>query len=225
MTSPAKKLIDMLPGVLRRADEESQRSLKSFIAVFEKLITGVTDLDSEVTVGPLPAKSIGEAIDLFPSYFHPETAPSEFLDWLSSWVGLVLKEDWAEEKKRTVLARIIPLYRMRGTRKGLEEYLNIYTHGGVSINDDVGLFQVGINSRVGISTAIDLTNFFTIVVRLSEAEQTLEAINSKKLMIESIIEREKPVHTRYKLIWENVHSLQVGIRSQVEINTLLWSYE
>jgi phage tail-like protein len=222
MTEASKKFIDMLPGIFRSKDRESQGFLEKYLTVFEEILTG---LDETLEVDGVPVTSIYQKIDVLPSNFYPESAPPEFLDWLSSWVGLVLREDWEEDKKRKVIARIIPLYRMRGTKKGLEEYLNIYTRGGVTINDEVGLFQVGINTRVGTGTAIDLTSYFIVEVRLSASEQTMDAISRKKYLIETIVEREKPVHTRYKLSWKNVQSLQVGIHSKVEVDTLLWSSE
>jgi len=44
---------------------------------------------------------------------------SGFLNWLSGWVDLTPDDSWSIDKKRTVLAQILALYRLRGTPQGL----------------------------------------------------------------------------------------------------------
>ncbi len=221
--------LSFLPDIYTGGPEENDffsRQLK----IFEKLLTGINDT---ATVNGQEIRGISETLDTISKYFYPyqgtsndtEITPAEFLDWLSSWVSLILKEDWDEEKKRKVIAKIIPLYRMRGTRIGLEEYLNIYTNGGVKIYDDTGLFQVEVNSKIDVGTAIDIVNYFIVEITLSESEQGLEAIERKKRIIETIIEKEKPIHTYYTLKWPNIKSLQIEYQSTIEKDTLLWSYQ
>lgn len=216
-----KSYMDFLPSIFRGADKETAIFVEGFLKIFEKVLTGIDNgkkVDKELT-------GISESIDTIHKFFYPDDKYPEFIDWLSSWVGLVLKEDWSIQKKKDVISRIIPIYRMRGTKRGLEEYLNIYVGKGVSINDNFGFFQVGVNSQVGISTAIDLTNYFVVEVTLSEAVSSLEEIKRKKKAIEELINREKPVHTDYKMIWKNVQSMQIEIHSKVGIDTFIWSYE
>ncbi len=203
--------------------------LQKYLKVFEKILTGLND---GVTVDKKEIKGISETLDNISNYVLPytensaeKTAPMEFVHWLASWVGLVMKEDWSESKKRKVLARIIPLYRIKGTLRGLEEFLNIYIEGGVKVYDNVGLFQVGINSRIGTSTAIDMTSSFRVEITMSDNEQQPNAITRKKKLIETIVLREKPVHTNHELVWLNVSSLQIEVRSTVQVNTLLWNYQ
>lgn len=203
--------------------------LQKYLKIFEKILTGLND---GVKVDGKELKGVSETLDNISDYFLPytedsaeKTAPIEFVNWLASWVGLVMKEDWSESKKRKVLARIIPLYRIKGTWRGLEEFLNIYVEGGVKVYDNVRLFQVGVNSRIGTSTAIDMTNSFRVEITLSDAEQQLNAIARKKKLIETIVLREKPAHTNHELVWLNVSSLQIEVRSTVQVNTLLWNYQ
>lgn len=212
-----------LPAIFRGADGEGTVFFERFLKIFEKVLSGIND---GVKVDNKEIAGISEIIDTSNHFFHPSTAPIDFIDWLSSWVGLVLKEDWSIEKKREVIAKIIPIYRMRGTKRGIEELLNIYIGKGVNINDNFTPFQVGINSQVGINTIIDLDfiNYFVVEVTLSETEGSLE-IKRKKRAIEELIDKEKPVHTNYKIIWKNVPSMQIGIRSKVGVNTFIWSYE
>src|SRR5712692_959871 len=74
-------------------------------------------------------------LDDISDYFDPLLAREDFLPWLASWTALVLRADWSPEQKRKVLFQIIPLYRKRGTKAGLEEYLKIYVGEGASIFD------------------------------------------------------------------------------------------
>jgi len=89
----------------------------------------------------------------FKKHFRQDTDIDEFLDeflrWLADWMALVLKDDWELEKKREIIARIIPIYRMRGTKRGLEEYLRIYVGKRINIIGEAEQFQVGTTSYVG----------------------------------------------------------------------------
>lgn len=222
-----RSYLSYLPAMYDSGREDD--FLQKYLKIFEKILTGLND---GVKVDGKELKGVSETLDNISDYFLPytedsaeKTAPIEFVNWLASWVGLVMKEDWSESKKRKVLARIIPLYRIKGTRRGLEEFLNVYVEGGVKVYDNVGLFQVGVNSRIGTSTAIDMTNSFRVEITLSDAEQQLNAIARKKKLIETIVLREKPVHTNHELVWLNVSSLQIEVRSTVQVNTLLWNYQ
>ncbi|MBI3284912.1 MAG: hypothetical protein HYZ65_08705 [Burkholderiales bacterium] len=44
---------------------------------------------------------------------------NDFLIWLGGWVGLLVDDAWSIDKKRTVMAEIMALYRMRGSVQGL----------------------------------------------------------------------------------------------------------
>lgn len=145
--------------------------------------------------------------ELFRKYFNTDMDMQdfiniyvdEFLEWLASWVALVLKEDWDIERKRKVIAGIIPIFRMRGTKKGLEEYLGIYTGNDVNIIEEVEPFQVGIISTVGENTILGgLPPYFFIVnVELPASDNI--TIDNKRKVIKKLIESEKPVHTNYSI--------------------------
>lgn len=56
----------------------------------------------------------------------PWGTPREALDWLGSFVGLVLDDRWAEAARRRLVAEIVPLYRRRGTVWALGRYISIF---------------------------------------------------------------------------------------------------
>jgi len=78
------------------------------------------------------------SLDCLDTYVDPDLAPEDFLDWLGTWVGVVLREDWPVERKRAVIARSVSLFRLRGTVAGLREELQLHTGGEVQINETGG---------------------------------------------------------------------------------------
>jgi phage tail-like protein len=59
----------------------------------------------------------------------PHATPMEALDWLASFVGLVLDERWAEAARRQLVAEIVQLFRLRGTVWALSRYIEIFLAG------------------------------------------------------------------------------------------------
>ncbi len=59
----------------------------------------------------------------------PHGTPVEALDWLASFVGLVLDRRWAPAARRQLVAEIVPLYRRRGTTVSLSRYIELFLAG------------------------------------------------------------------------------------------------
>jgi phage tail-like protein len=208
--------------------------LGRFLTIFELFLTGQTD-------GLKLPRSFGEILNSIPEYFDPENALPEFIDWLSSRLGLVLKDDWDLDKKRNVLARLIPLYRIRGTKQGLEEYLDIYINTWVTemmeslteqeksemdgvrmvrIIDEIAPFQVGVTSKIGETTIIDgLPPYYFTVGILFPANPKI--IQERQKEIEELIKREKPAHCRFRIV-TFVPAMQFEKHSRVGVDTILW---
>jgi phage tail-like protein len=69
----------------------------------------------------------------------PHGTPSEALDWLASFVGLVLDSRWAEAARRQLVAEIVPLYRKRGTVWSLSRYIQLFLAGDRAGDADAAL--------------------------------------------------------------------------------------
>jgi phage tail-like protein len=78
------------------------------------------------------------SLDNLTAYFDPWLAPEDFLQWLGTWLGLLLDESWPLERRRALLFRAVELYRIRGTVRGLRTQIEIATAGGVEIVDTGG---------------------------------------------------------------------------------------
>jgi phage tail-like protein len=82
---------------------------------------------------------IVSALDCIGAYIDPILAPEDFLEWLSSWFGVALDENWPVQRRRRVVARAVELYRARGTVAGLRVQLELVSGGSVEIADSGGV--------------------------------------------------------------------------------------
>lgn len=151
---------------------------------------------------------IERQIDHLSFYLDPKLTPSDFLPWLASWLDLTLDERWAEEKQRKLVGAAVSLYRKRGTKRGLQEALELYT--GVRpqiVERRAQNFSLGEGAVLGLGVALGRSNrphTFTVNLRLpplpaaDEAEAARRETERRRI-IESIIAAEKPAHTGYTL--------------------------
>ena len=133
------------------------------------------------------------------AYFDPDLTPARFLPWLGSWVGVTPDENLPEERQRRLLKAAVSLYRRRGTRDGLRDYLELYTGGEVRIVESrTRDFRLGPGARLGMGIALGRRNkphTFAVFLRLPPGESAERWEGT----VRRIIEREKPAHTRYEL--------------------------
>ena len=119
-------------------------------------------------------------------YFDPLLTPEPLLPWLAKWVDLALNEKWPLERRRALVLAAAELYRWRGTRRGLREYIRIY----------VGVEPTIIESwqEAPGDNAIPLpSHAFRVII------STLNPNQIDRRLVEEIIEVEKPAHTAYIL--------------------------
>lgn len=151
---------------------------------------------------------IEQQIETMPYYFDPQMTTSDLLPWLASWIGLVLDENWPEDRRRLLLQSAASLYRRRGTRQGLQDFLEIYTGEKARIAEQrAENFGLGARARLGPGIALGKQNrphTFTVTLSLppidapTKAEQKRQELVRRRI-IEGIIEAEKPAHTSYTL--------------------------
>jgi phage tail-like protein len=125
---------------------------------------------------------IDRTITNLPYYFDPRTAPADWLPWLASWLGLVLDETWPADRRRALILAAVDLYAWRGTRRGLAEFLQLYTGVEPEIVEKP-------------ATRSDPGAAFRFTVRLALPKgRTVD-----RALVERIIEAEKPAHAGYAL--------------------------
>jgi phage tail-like protein len=212
-------LLDSLPAVLQEdRGGGAPNFLGRFLLGFEHLLLGLGD-----TATP----GLEETIARIYRYFEPgaaledgERAPKEFLQWLAGWVALSLREDWDELRQRDLIAKAASLYRLRGTKRGVEEFLRIYTRLGVNIDELNTGFQVGLHSTVGVDTVLDGGAPFFFRVRVLLPSTQPEEIKAQRAVAHAIVDLQKPAHTYYALTVETP-TFQIGVHSTVGVDTLV----
>lgn len=114
---PRQSYLRYLPSIYRE-DAASAEFLTRFLSLFESTYAGVEAEFEGLT-----------------RYFDVEGVPETNLGWLADWVGVSLDETWSEATRRTILGRATELSKMRGTRRGVTNLLDI-------VLDDVGEWSV-----------------------------------------------------------------------------------
>lgn len=216
--TPVSSYLNHLPAVFHEPAAEGEAPLLGrFLLAFEAVLSG---LDEAPTIDGSVVEGLDRQLDRIHTHFDAEVAPKEFLPWLSSWVGLMLRDDWSTEQQRRFLGRIVPLYRLRGTKAGLEEMLRTYTNMGVEIAEFAAALRIGEVSTVGVDTVIGGGPPHYFEVRMFTDERDPDARARVERIARAIIDQERPAHTHYDLDVETP-TMQVGKFSTVGVDTLL----
>lgn len=202
------RLLQHLPAIYHKSETLSQ-----LLALFEKFLFGQdrpeTENQWDRKTGNEPL-AVADHIAAIASLFHARQTPREFLPWLSQWVALSDFADLSEAQHRQLVAQIVPLYAMRGTKVYLEKLLELFKPESFQIEvDDSGLqgFTVG-KSEVGRDTVFltDRPFWFKVTVTLPASEKARTDFNAFRTQWEQrlhrVIDLAKPVHTLYKLDWQ-----------------------
>jgi phage tail-like protein len=116
-----------LPPVLWEKEPDLPAfSVGAMLRIFEKMLTGIDD-DATIRHGDHDHESVEAVIARMHRLFNPWFTPPEFLDWLASWVSLEFPAIWDDYQRRKVTTEIVQVYRRRGLKAGLNQYLDLYT--------------------------------------------------------------------------------------------------
>ncbi|MEG4495035.1 phage tail protein [Microcoleus sp. D3_18_C4] len=203
------------------ASQQADPFLGRFLLAFERILSGFSSTEPQDPF--LKQQGLEEEINRIHTYFYPgtkedsDTAQSEFLPWLAGWVALSLREEWTEEGSRQFIRQIVPLYRRRGTKAGLEKILELY------------LKSSNLPGKVQIFEFDNPPHYFQVQLTLAITDTDLYW--RQKRIAKAIIDQEKPAHTYYVLKTQvqtmrltgqfySVHLKQKGkITASVEIET------
>jgi phage tail-like protein len=212
-------LLDSLPANFQDGRSfDAPNFLGRFLLGFEKLLLGLGDPGQP---------GLEETVATLYRYFEPgaqlaegQRAPREFLTWLAGWVALTLREDWDEPRQRDLIARAVQLYRLRGTKRGVEEFVQIFTRLGAVIDELDTPFQIGVHSTVEVDTYLGGGAPFFFRVRVLTASTDPATLSSTHDIAQAIVDLQKPAHTFYTLTVQTP-VLQVEVHSTVGVDTLL----
>ncbi len=171
--SSRSSYLEYLPAIYSQGD-----FMGRFLMIFESIL------------GPIEG-----VLDNISHYFDAGTAPRELLPWLASWVNLALDETWPLERRRELVGSAVELFRDRGTRRGLREYLRVYSGVEPRITEDYGGISLAGQARLGLNTVLGAGRPHTFRVTLELDDR--DSVNVEQL--KAIIEAEKPAHSGYTL--------------------------
>jgi phage tail-like protein len=168
--------LQYLPAIYKK-DEFAGR----FLRIFEDILQPIEGL-----------------IDNLPYYLDPGVTPEPFLPWLASWLGLALDERWPIHRRRRLVASAVELYQWRGTRRGLSQFLTIYTGVTPQIAESRGRAEtsLGSSTKLGVNTYLSGGGGafgFVVTIRVED----LSKIDIST--VRAIIEIQKPAYTTYSL--------------------------
>ena len=229
MDKRPSEYLQHLPQIFGKETEGKPCFFGQYLKIFEALLSGRDDAD---------VTAIEERIAEFVDYLDPALTPvddtcldggldSEFLNYLAQWVALVFDQNWELDKKRQWLRKIVPLYKKRGTKSGLTEYLNMFVGKQVSIEEPAGGFIIGEkeNSTIGVNTFIAgaPAHYFRVKINYGYLPDEFRIDEWKNLRkgTRVIVDLEKPAHTYYKLD-ARTPGIIVAERSSIGEDTLIW---
>ena len=235
--------LQYLPRIFKEGVGDETAFLGQYLKIFEALLTGRED-----TAAAKEIAGLEQRITQFINCLDPGLTPveeftytgrepvldSSFLTYLAQWVALVFDQNWLLDKKRKWLQKIVPLYKKRGTKAGLLEYLNMFVGRQVKIEEPFGGFIVGRESTIGFDTFIRGTPPYYFRVKINYGfppDESFEIDVWKNIRkgIRAIVDLEKPAHTYYDLD-ARAPGIIVGgplhprgkARSTVGVDTLIW---
>lgn len=183
---------------------------------------GATDPGQEGATGWAPdgAPGLAQRIAAIPDLFavaaspgapgRPQAVcPEPFVAWLAQWVAFTPCEGFSTAELRRIVAGIVPLYPMRGTKAYLEALLRLCVPQieRVTIDDRFEGLTLG-RSTLGADSFLmaERPYWFRVDVRVPAAALDTEAGPRAKALFEAkvarLIDFAKPAHTGYELSCE-----------------------
>jgi hypothetical protein len=159
---------------------------------------------------------------------------TRFLTWLASAIGLELRADRGERWNRELVRRAGSLWPWRGTRRGVEAFVESYVLGeaDVDVVDPAQPLQLGLVSTLGVDAIpCGMPDFFWIELRTEERNSRMyhpAGLVSVIRAAREALRREAPAHLAYDVrVFAN--TMQIGGHPETEVGarlgdtTLLWS--
>ena len=204
------ELMQYLPAVFHE-----DPNLDDYLRAFEQILVGASDPH---------LRSLEATIAGISNYFNPKEAPEEFLPWLAGWMAFGMRADLTVHLQREFLAKVISLYKKRGTMEGLRKLLKIFTGAEPTIleGDDLankdhpawGYWNTAEGYQKWAGVKADGTpdtkgdgrpeHAFGVLLSFMDekggADRSAPEIARKEAIAYALIEREKPAHTMFYLV-------------------------
>jgi phage tail-like protein len=148
---------------LQRSDGEPLRRNQDFLArmllIFEALWEPLEQRQDHIAM-----------------YFDPRTCPAELLPWLGAWLDITVDPHWPEDRRRSLLAEAMELFRWRGTAYAMSRMIEVST---------------------GLTPVITEDAATPFVIRVRVAIPPGSSVRPE--VIEDLVRAHKPAHVGYVL--------------------------
>jgi phage tail-like protein len=188
-----------LPAVYQE-DEASRAFLERFLSLFETLFYNV-----EVKIGQIAR------------LFDPLATPEAFLPWLAQWLAASFDENWPAEKQRQFLRQAATLYKARGTRRGFEEMIALFTGEKPIIFEFFQLQCIQDPELRKVFEQVFGSDPFHFCVLLKPTQIRTER---EYFAVKRIVESDKPAHTHAGVRWLQLW-FYLNMHTYLGINTYL----
>ncbi|ODA40673.1 phage tail protein [Desulfosporosinus sp. BG] len=182
---PRSSYLRYLPAVYQE-DDSSRYFLERFLSLFETFFSKLEEQTYHVT-----------------GLFDQAAVPGEFLNRLAAWLGIVVDENWPEEKLRQLIKKAMDLYRKRGTCAGIEEMIELYTGIKPYIIEHFELDCMQDEKLKELLYGND-PDVFTVLLNSVKAHRecfTVHDFTDNELVtVQRILSSEKPAHTDVRLV-------------------------
>lgn len=119
-------------------------------------------------------------LDNYDYYLDPDTAPTEWLQWVSSWFDIIMLPELPIERQRAIARQLGWLFSRRGTRVGLQRLLELY-----------------FDFTPEIIEPEDEPCHFVVKLRISQS-----TLPNAREVAERLIQSQKPAFASYTVIFE-----------------------
>ena len=177
---PRESFVDYLPEFYR-SHTESFQFLDRFLGMYQSMIL---DLQEEIM-------NISH-------YLDSDITTTEFLQWLAEWVAIDDVFRWEEKKLRNFIRHSFSIYKLKGTKEGLEKVIELYVGQKPMIVETYEIMNTYSKSEYQEYYqnlyGDNIYSFFVFV------EEKFVQTNEVLVGLNAIIEHYKPAYTIGKVI-------------------------
>lgn len=176
---PRQSWIPYLPEIYQ--SEDKNMFFERFLAVFQTMY-----------------EEVNEEIQNVPYLLDIDNTGKEFLEWLAKWLDISESYVWSREQLRSLMKNAIRLYKIRGTRQAVREFVKLYTNGDepyIIENFQIKQYQTKENEALLEHLYGNDPYRFQVIVK----EEDVPTVREYQTLIK-IIEEVKPAYMELELI-------------------------
>ncbi len=131
--------------------------------------------------------AIDATLDCFPAYIDPALNPSDFLEWIGSWLGAEPDEEMSETQRRALVAALVDLHARRGTAGAIRELVELQLPVRCEVIEGGGA-----QASLGPGTPLPGTAASIFLVRITAIGAALSDHQRRRARL--IIDATRPAH-------------------------------